>query len=151
MNIHSAPLRDIEASTLYRILALRTDVFVVEQSCAYPDLDGRDLEPATRLVWAQEGDEIAATLRVLAEPDGSSRIGRVATAVAHRGKGIATQLMHHAIAANSGCEIVLHAQAHLEPWYAGFGFASCGPQYLEDDIPHVPMRRGVEGSIELTS
>jgi ElaA protein len=151
MNIQSAPLREIEASVLYRILALRTDVFVVEQHCAYAELDGRDLEPATRLVWAQRDGEVAATLRVLAEPDGSARIGRVATALAHRGRGIAGQLMRHAIVANSEREIVLHAQAQLESWYARFGFARNGPQFLEDDIPHIPMRRAVESSIRSKS
>ena len=54
-------------------------MFVVEQKCAYPDLDGRDTEPGTRHVWLARGDEILAYLRILDDGE-TQRIGRVVTA-----------------------------------------------------------------------
>lgn len=136
----------IPARTLYRIARLRQEVFVVEQACAYPDLDGRDLEPTTTQIWAEDASgEIAATLRVLderhQEPDLRS-IGRVVTAPAWRGRGVAAALLEAAIAQCGGGPILIHAQAHLAPWYGRFGFAACGEEFLEDGIPHLPMRIG---------
>jgi ElaA protein len=65
----------------------------------------------------------------------------VATAPAHRHRGLAGRLVRAAIELCGGTPISLGAQAHLEDWYAGFGFQRSGPGYLEDGIPHVPMRR----------
>jgi len=129
---------------LYGLCRLRVDVFVVEQQCPYPELDGRDLEPATVHLWLESGGEIAATIRVL--DDGASRaIGRVATAAAFRGQGLAARLVQEGIALCGDAPITLGAQAHLEGWYERFGFRRNGPGYVEDGIPHVPMRRGVSG------
>ena len=148
MRLRFAPLRDVESTALYGILALRSEVFVVEQDCVYADMDGRDLEPATLLGWAETDaanddaqSEIVATLRLLSEPDGSARIGRVATAQSHRGTGTAARLVAHVIDSNEGRVLVLDAQAHLEGWYERFGFVRSGAEYIEDNIPHVPMRR----------
>jgi ElaA protein len=143
--VHSASLADLDPRTLYRILRLRTDVFVVEQNCAYPELDGRDLEPAARQVWIERADgEVVATLRVLSDDDGAVRIGRVATAATARGEGLAAALMHHAIGSAGGREIVLDAQLYLHDWYARFGFVRDGADYVEDGIAHVPMRRRLQ-------
>jgi ElaA protein len=139
--IHSAPTRDLDVVTLHDILRLRQDVFVVEQECAYADADGRDLEPGTVQVWATDEDgSVVATLRVLSEPDGCTRIGRVATAVPGRGRGLAADLMAAALAGSHPAPVVLDAQSHLEGWYARFGFVRTGPEFLDDGIPHVPMR-----------
>lgn len=142
--LHRAPVADIDALTLYRLLWLRITVFVVEQQAAYPELDGRDIEPGAELLWATEGDDVLATLRILREPD-NTRIGRVATAVAARGRGIAAELMREAVgildAEAPGIPILLDAQAHLASWYGRFGFVVSGPPFEEDGIPHVPMRR----------
>lgn len=54
--LHDAAFDELDTTTLYRLLALRVDVFVVEQDCAYPELDGRDLEPDAHHVWYSEGD-----------------------------------------------------------------------------------------------
>ena len=125
---------------VYGLCRLRVDVFVVEQECPYPELDGRDVEPATVHLWLHAGGEIAATIRVL--DDGASRaIGRVATAAAFRGQGLAARLMEEGIALCGEAPITLGAQAHLEGWYERFGFRRSGPGYVEDGIPHVPMRR----------
>jgi ElaA protein len=143
LEVQAAPLREIAPATLYAILKLRVDVFVVEQECAYPELDGRDAEPGALIVWAHVGDSIAGTLRVLDDPDGRARIGRVATTAEHRGAGVAAGLMKAAIELAGPREIVLNAQSHLQHWYARFDFLQSGEEYLEDGIPHIPMRRPV--------
>ena len=125
---------------LYGLCRLRVDVFVVEQECPYPELDGRDAEPATVHVWLEQEGAVLATIRVL--DDGDTRaIGRVATAAAHRGQGLSARLIEAGIALCDGVPITLGAQAHLEGWYERFGFRRSGPGYVEDGIPHVPMRR----------
>jgi ElaA protein len=132
----------IDPLRLYDLLRLRVDVFVVEQECAYPELDGRDVEPDAVMLWAEEDDRVLATVRLLVDhEDGGLRIGRVATASAARGRGLAADLMRLAIDRAEGHLVRLDAQAHLEGWYARFGFVADGPEFLEDGIPHVPMTR----------
>ncbi|MDU0367984.1 GNAT family N-acetyltransferase [Microbacterium sp. KSW4-17] len=144
VTLHRAPVADIAPLTLYRILWMRVSVFVVEQEAAYPEIDGRDIEPGAELMWASEGDDVLATLRLLREPS-NTRIGRVATAAAARGRGIAADLMRAAVshldAEAPGIPILLDAQAHLAPWYGRFGFVVSGERFSEDGIPHVPMSR----------
>jgi ElaA protein len=135
-----ASFRDLDTTTLYAILRLRGDVFVVEQKCAYPELDGRDTEPGTRHVWLARGEEILAYLRILDDGD-AERIGRVLTAPAARGAGLAQRLMDEALTVIGNRPSVLDAQAHLVGFYARFGYRPTGPEYLEDGIPHVPMLR----------
>jgi predicted GNAT family N-acyltransferase len=125
---------------VYALCRLRVDVFVVEQRCPYPELDGRDTEPATVHLWVEEDGRVLATLRLL--DDGDTRaIGRVATAASARGRGLAAGLVEAAIGSCDGVPVTLGAQAHLEHWYGRFGFRRSGPGYVEDGIPHVPMRR----------
>ena len=135
---------DLTAEELYALCRLRVDVFVVEQQCPYPELDGRDLEPGTEHLWVEEDGEVLATLRVL--DDGSSRaIGRVATAASARGRGLAARLVEAALATYGQGPLHLGAQAHLEGWYERFGFRRSGEGYVEDGIPHVPMHRAPGG------
>lgn len=133
-----------DPETLYRILWLRVQVFVVEQEAAYPELDGRDIEAGAELLWAEEDGEVLATLRILTKPEGL-RIGRVATAVAARSRGVASELMRRAVTRcaelDASAPIALDAQKHLADWYARFGFAISGDEFVEDEIPHVPMLR----------
>jgi ElaA protein len=139
-SLFNGPTRNLDVVTLHEILRLRQDVFVVEQQCAYPDIDGRDVEATTVQWWAGSGS-VDATLRVLREPDDTERIGRVATAKAARGAGLAADLMRAAIAESRSASIAIDAQAHLGGWYARFGFVQTGDEFLEDDIPHLPMTR----------
>jgi len=142
---HHADIRAIDPLTLYAILRLRVEVFVVEQSCPYPELDGRDVEPGAELLWAADGPDLLATLRVLHDADGALRVGRVATVPAARSRGVASRLMREALARcaelDPSAPVVLDAQAHLARWYARFGFDVTGAEFDEDGIPHVPMRR----------
>ncbi len=90
------------------------------------------------------GEPVGAYLRVLLEPSGQRRVGRVVTAPAARGRGLSGLLVAAVVAEHGGpggSVLVLDAQAHLEGWYARFGFAAAGPAFVEDGIPHVPMRR----------
>jgi ElaA protein len=138
--IRVASFRDLDATTLYALLKLRVDVFVVEQECPYPELDGRDDEPGTRHVWLVRGDEILAYLRIL-DDGGTERIGRVVTAPSARKGGYASRLMEHALSVIGNRPSTLEAQAHLTGFYSRFGYVEAGPGYLEDGIPHVPMKR----------
>ena len=116
-------------------------MFVVEQRCPYPELDGRDVEPGTRHLWLTDGGGALAYLRILADPDGVARIGRVVVAPAARGGGLAGRLMAEALEVVGDRPCVLEAQSHLVAFYARHGFAVSGPEYVEDGIPHTPMRR----------
>lgn len=133
---------------MYRILALRADVFVVEQNCAYQDLDGKD--EAAIWVWAEdESGLVHATARLL--PAGISykeiSIGRVCTSKESRMTGLGKRLMEECILQ---CEniwgrqrIAISAQQYLIKFYNEFGFIEEGEMYLEDDIPHLKMKRQV--------
>jgi ElaA protein len=140
VDVRDARFDELDTRTLYGILAVRAEVFVVEQDCAYLDPDGRDLEPDARQVWAEVDGSVVATLRVLRDADGAARIGRVATAPAVRGAGYGVALMRHALTLVPDGEVVLGAQAYLEGWYGQFGFVRDGTDYVEDGIPHLPMR-----------
>ncbi|MEU8023271.1 GNAT family N-acetyltransferase [Micromonospora haikouensis] len=155
-----ASFAELDARTLHDLLRLRIDVFVVEQRCPYPELDGRDVEPGTRHLWLTRADPrdrragddgkgddgetyggVVAYLRILADPGGLARIGRVVVAPGARGGGHAGRLMTEALAAVGDRPCVLEAQSHLVGFYARHGFAVSGPEYVEDGIPHTPMRR----------
>jgi ElaA protein len=134
-----AAFAELDPRTLYALLRLRVDVFVVEQHCPYPEVDGRDTEAATRHLWVEENGEPVAYLRLLDDPAGH-RIGRVVTRADARHRGLAADLMRAALDLAPGT-IVLDAQSYLVEWYRGFGFEPDGPEYVEDGIPHTPMRR----------
>ncbi|PPV04768.1 ElaA protein [Xanthomonas bromi] len=149
-SLHWQHLRFAQLSTtqLYALLRLRTDVFVVEQQCAYPELDGKDTDPAVlHVLGTTAGAELAAYLRVL--PPGLSysepSIGRVVIAAAFRGTGMAHALLREGIRRVHtqwpGSAIQLGAQAHLQSFYAAHGFAPSSAHYLEDGIPHLDMLR----------
>jgi ElaA protein len=139
--LRQAPFAELTGLEVYGLCRLRVDVFVVEQECPYPELDGRDLEPTTVHLWFEAEGVPVATIRVLREETGWA-IGRVATAAGWRGRGLAAQLMTAGLTLCGDAPIVLGAQAYLEGWYERFGFRRTGPDYVEDGIPHLPMRRG---------
>jgi ElaA protein len=141
-NLHIRTGDQLDATTLYAILTLRSDVFVIEQDCAYQDLDGLDLESSTRHLWfADDGPRPLAYLRILEEPDGEARIGRVCVSASARRRGLAGRLLTVALDAIGDRESVLAAQVYAADLYTAAGFVADGPEFLEDGIPHVPMRR----------
>ena len=146
MKFYTAPFSDIPAGKLYRILALRSDVFVVEQNCAYQDLDGKDEQSIW--VWAEdETGNVHATARLL--PAGISykeiSIGRVCTSMESRRTGLGKSLMEECL---NQCELIwgkqtitISAQQYLLKFYNELGFFEECEMYLEDDIPHLKMKR----------
>ncbi|QTT86435.1 GNAT family N-acetyltransferase [Pseudomonas chlororaphis] len=138
---------DLGKEQLYAILQLRTEVFVVEQKCAYQEVDGLDLEGDTCHLMAWDDDQLVAYLRLLdpVSQGGDVVIGRVVIAPQARGKGLGHELMEHALKQAQKhwpqTPIYLSAQAHLQGYYGRYGFNVVGEEYLEDDIPHIGMRR----------
>ncbi len=129
----------IDPHTLYEILRLRAEVFVVEQVCAYLDVDGRDFL-ATHLIGQLE-NRVVAYARWFEEEPGMWSLGRIVTHPDVRGGGLGTRLMSEAVKRLEDRTVVMHAQAHLATFYSRFGFQREGDPFLEDGIPHVFMRR----------
>jgi ElaA protein len=138
--VHVAAFDELDSQLAYSLWALRESVFVVEQECAYQELDGRDTQPETQHLWITAEDRPVAYLRILEETTGP-RIGRVVVAAPYRGRGLADLLMRTALDLIGDRPAELHAQSHLEQWYERFGFSRSGEDYLDDEIPHTPMRR----------
>jgi ElaA protein len=143
---HSIPFSKLSTHQLYQLLKLRVDVFVVEQTCPYPELDGKDILAGVHHLLGYADEELVACARLL--PPGTSydntSIGRVATKQSARGDGLGHQLIKEAL---THCEslwpsttIDIGAQQHLEKFYASHGFKTISHMYLEDNIPHVDMR-----------
>src|SRR5262245_10651614 len=131
MILRSARFAELDTATLHALLKLRCDVFVVEQQCAYPDLDGRDTEPDAVHLWLDDGGTPLAYLRVLRDP-GTARIGRVCTAKAHRGAGLADRLMRAVLGTlEPGLPCVLEAQTAAIGLYQRHGFVVTGEPYVE--------------------
>ena len=93
-NIFDQSFDEIEPLTFYEILRLRIDVFVVEQNCPYPELDGFDVDSSTRHIWITDEESPVSYLRVLHESKEVHRIGRVATSLHARQKGMGLSLIH---------------------------------------------------------
>lgn len=136
---------DLTPAELYALIKLRVDTFVVEQNAAYAELDGRDQDADVVHLWHESGGEILSVARMMDdtfEGDAVGRIGRIATTPAARGQGLAAQLVQAAIDHFAPKPVVLAAQAHLDQYYARFGFVEQGKRFEEHGIPHVWMRRG---------
>jgi len=147
------PWHDLRADQLYDVVKLRQDVFVVEQDCAYPDLDGRDPEALHLLGY--DGATLVAYLRLFPPtPHGERRdavIGRVIVAASHRGTGLGVRLMREGFEQVQllwgPTPVFVSAQAHLRRFYRGLGYRVCGEGYDEDGIPHLPMRHPGPASV----
>jgi len=135
---HRARFDQLTVRDLYDLLALRVRVFVVEQRCAFQELDG--LDARAEHVWTRgPGGEVAAYLRVLDEGDRVC-LGRIVTAPEHRGTGAGAALVRAVLVGLAG-PVVLGAQVRARGFYERLGFLVDGPEYDEDGIAHVPMRR----------
>jgi len=138
--------KELTVAQLYELLKLRVDVFVVEQTCPYPELDGKDTHAHTLHVAARMADNnLAAYLRILAPGVSYSGIsfGRVVTAVAFRGRGLAHGLIDKAIELARkdwpGIPVQIGAQEYLSSFYHSHGFETTSEIYIEDGIPHIDM------------
>ena len=147
----------------YQLLALRQEVFILEQRCFYLDADGVDLAPETEHLCALDLGTPQATpvayLRIYNGDEHSEgiptltpfKIGRVLVALPWRGRGLGIELMQRAIAScarrRPGASLLLSAQAYLERFYQTLGFERCGDPFDEAGIPHIPMRRMPSASL----
>lgn len=140
VNVTVVPFETLTGAEVYAICRLRQQVFVLEQACLYPDLDGRDLEPGTRHVLLTTDDGALIGYARVLDDETVWRIGRVLLDPAARGRGLADGLITAALSVSHGRDVVLDAQSPLAGWYATFGFAVDGAEFVEDGIPHLPMR-----------
>lgn len=148
-NIHYS---ELTLEQLYQILKLRNKVFIVEQCCAYQDIDDKDLTADTRHLMLWQDRQLMAYARLLTPKDNHSPaiIGRVIVAPEARGQNIGYQLLEKAVNGCKACwpqhAIKLSAQAHLQKFYGSQGFTPQGDVYDEDGIPHIEMYlNGLEG------
>lgn len=139
---------ELDLDTLYALLKLRSEVFVVEQNCVYLDPDGKDRHPETvHLLGIADDGSLAGYLRIL--PAGLSypqaSFGRVLTAPAWRGRGLGDPMLHAALDEIErrwpGADVQIGAQAHLQGYYGRHGFEPSSEPYVEDGIPHIDMLR----------
>ncbi|MFM2213134.1 MAG: hypothetical protein RL427_397 [Bacteroidota bacterium] len=135
----------LSAVETYDLLQLRSEVFVVEQNCVYQDIDGKDGK-ALHLIGL-ENDQIVAYARLFKPNDYfiQASIGRVVVKPSHRAKQLGHQLMHEAIKhirlQYNETNITISAQLYLKGFYESHGFIQTSEMYLEDDIPHIEMKR----------
>ncbi len=147
INFRLKPFYELTGVQLYAMMALRQEVFVVEQNCPYLDADGKDLK-GWHLMGYDDDGKLVAYARLL--PKGVSyenhvSIGRILAAASIRGKGAGHELMKEALYQMEQLfpreNIKIGAQVYLRKFYESHGFVVSGEEYLEDGIPHFPMVR----------
>lgn len=134
---------ELSTFELHELLRLRVEVFVLEQACIYPEIDGKDLLCLHLMAW--EGEELAAYGRIL--PAGLSydevSFGRIAVKKAYRNEGLGRKLVQKALAEalklSEGKSVVIGAQSYLEDFYEEFGFRRHSENYLDEGIEHLDM------------
>lgn len=147
LQITCRPFAELSVFELYEILALRQEVFIVEQNCPYLDCDGKDYDSHHLMIRDEATGKLLASTRLL--PEGLAyknyvSIGRVVSSPSARGTGIGRFLMRVSIEKTQelfGTQhpIKIGAQRYLLKFYESFGFRSTGEEYLEDGIPHTKM------------
>ena len=143
MEINTYIYNELTTNQLYNILKLRAEVFVVEQNCAYQDLDNKD-NKALHLI-GEINNEIIAYTRIFKKGDyfTNSSIGRVLVKKEFRKKELGKAIMEkyiEIIKKNTKEEkIEISAQKYLTKFYKDLGFKKTGKEYLEDNIPHIKM------------
>ncbi len=143
MTIQTKSFDELSKSELYQLLQLRSEVFVVEQECAYQDVDGMDQEALH--VLGTDDKELVCYTRIFPPGiyDEYARIGRVVVRNTHRNQGLGIEIMNATMAvikSNYGTTgMSLSAQTYLVKFYQDMGFEKTGKEYLEDGIPHVLM------------
>jgi ElaA protein len=142
MEITSKRFDELSKDELYEILRLRAQVFVVEQNCAYQDLDDLD-QDALHIIGRVDGDVVAYMRAYLEE--GSIHLGRILTTV--RGKGYGRMILHEgmtiAVSEFKVGHIILEAQTYVKKLYESEGFAQKSDEFLLDGIPHIRMEKNV--------
>lgn len=145
MTYYTKSFDELSSKEIHDILALRSEVFVVEQDCVYQDIDGKDFK-AFHLFIQNEKEQVLAYTRVFnvdVYHKGFVSIGRVVVAPVARGKTLGKAIMQYSI---EKCQekfgkktIKISAQQYLDKFYTDLGFKATGKEYLEDGIPHMEM------------
>ncbi|MFT7472641.1 MAG: ElaA protein [Kiritimatiellia bacterium] len=139
---------ELSTEDLYRILQLRAEIFIVEQECAYQDLDGFDQKGLHVMGQLSIDDEVQLVSYSRLLPPGAkyegASIGRVVTKKSARGGGVGKALMLNSLACCKehwpGKVITISAQAYLQKFYIELGFETESEPYDEDGIPHIRMQ-----------
>jgi ElaA protein len=131
---------------VHDLLKLRQDVFILEQTSLYADIDGKDPDALHFLIRDRPTAALVGAIRMFADPArSSSRIGRVVVAKEGRGSGLGRIMMQAGIDQAEqmvpGCSIHVTAQAHLEKFYGSLGFKTVTDPYDQDGIPHIDVIR----------
>ena len=143
MEIVTKTFEELSKQELYSLLALRAEVFVVEQNCAYQDVDGKDSKALHVLGWKET--KLAAYARIFGPGEyfEEASIGRIVVQKDHRSSGWGKEIV---MAAQQSIldyykteRIKLSAQSYLKNFYQEMGYISSGEEYLEDGIPHIAM------------
>ena len=143
IDIQIKTFEELSKQELYRVLQLRSEVFVVEQDCVYQDIDGKD-EKALHVIGIKD-DKIIAYTRLFKPGDyfEKASIGRVVVAKDQRHFKYGYDIMKVSIQGikqyYNETYIKISAQAYLKSFYNNLGFSEVGEEYLEDDIPHIAM------------
>lgn len=151
MNWTLKTFNELSTYELYQILMLRNAVFVVEQQCAYQEIDGNDIN--SYHLSLRENNQLAAYARLLPAgvKYGTPSIGRIIVNESFRGTGLARELVSKSIDIMVNewkvSEIKLQAQTYLRHFYQSFGFEETSEDYLDDGIPHVDMLMKVKQPI----
>lgn len=139
MELTIKTFQELTTKELYEILKVRGAIFVVEQSCAYQDIDG--LDEASLHLFYEDGGQVQAYLRAFEKEPGVVQMGRVLTL--RHGEGLGGRLLHEGIPVIKEQfhprKIVIEAQCYATGYYEKAGFQRCSEEFLEDGIPHVKM------------
>ena len=132
---------ELDIHDLYEIMKLRCDVFIVEQECHYEDIDGRDINAIH--VYLKDNNEIVGYLRILDKGVVFKEVSIGRVIAKRRRVGIGSELLKAGLKAAkkyyNADKIKIEAQVYAKSFYERVGFKVCGAEFLEDDIPHVPM------------
>lgn len=142
MEYHVKQFSQLTTKEFLELVKLRIAVFVVEQNCPYQEVD--DADELAYHTWLQEGTDIVGYTRIIDKGD-TVTFGRVIVNPDYRGKKLGNKLVEETLKVVEDKyptrPIIIGAQAHLTEFYGAFGFEVISDVYLEDDIPHVDMRR----------
>ena len=142
MKLEVKPWNKLSNKEINDIFSLRSEVFIVEQNCAYQDVDGKD-ELADHVMLYVE-DELVGYTRVFVENTyfKEASFGRAVVKKKHRGEGYGHLLVDKSLEelkAKNQSPIKISAQSYLKEFYASHGFLANGDEYMEDGIPHTAM------------
>ena len=135
---------ELSTLELFEIYKARTNVFVVEQNCPYPEVD--DIDKRAYHVAVREGGEIKAYCRVFEKDRETAHMGRVLST--ERGKGWGTVILKAGIdtakTVMKKSRLFIEAQRYVKGFYEKEGFVQISDMFLEDGIPHIRMMLDLE-------